>query len=458
MFKEKAAKLLKSNSELINASDLSEFSIEELEKTGIHPAFIKYLWAEKIPSSNGENDGQFLFSKNEINIGLKKAAVFNLNFLFNPVFLLKKILFVKDKPINEESFEDLKNRVYYFRYYIDILIKLYKSDKLNSESYDETMSKIQKKLFSVNYNSLITDGVDALNHFFNHGEHYSGLDPECMKLFLLSRDLKDSFDKLIPHYNGKDQLSIWKIKDVLTGSEESVFDARFDITREIKTQSATRPSLKTDVQEIKTPEEGSGVSEVGVQNNNQSFEASASVENEKKTESVETKNSTTGVTNSKPKMASISVEELISQPRKKIEFESVDDEVKQPFEVDEDAKQIIATLPSIHDMEAIKVFEDEPVQRYEFSFPPKVDEQMGKIVQKRNLLASLDQDESLRIIQHVFDGDHSDFFSSIETIEKCRTLSEAKKLLSIIFANAGLSDNNKYARLLVDKTERCFTG
>jgi hypothetical protein len=39
MFKEKAAKLLKSNSELINASDLSEFSIEELEKTGIHPAF-----------------------------------------------------------------------------------------------------------------------------------------------------------------------------------------------------------------------------------------------------------------------------------------------------------------------------------------------------------------------------------------------------------------------------------
>jgi hypothetical protein len=50
----------------------------------------------------------------------------------------------------------------------------------------KTMSKIQKKLFSVNYNSLITDGVDALNHFFNHGEHYSGLDPECMKLFLLS--------------------------------------------------------------------------------------------------------------------------------------------------------------------------------------------------------------------------------------------------------------------------------
>ncbi|MBK6680538.1 MAG: hypothetical protein IPG53_11150 [Ignavibacteriales bacterium] len=246
------------------------------------------MWAEKIPSSNGENDGQFLFSKNEINIGLKKAAVFNLNFLFNPVFLLKKILFVKDKPINEESFEDLKNRVYYFRYYIDILIKLYKSDKLNSESYDETMSKIQKKLFSVNYNSLITDGVDALNHFFNHGEHYSGLDPECMKLFLLSRDLKDSFDKLIPHYNGKDQLSIWKIKDVLTGSEESVFDARFDITREIKPQSATLPSLKTDVQEIKTPEEVSGVSEVGVQNNNQSFEASASVENEK-TENVETK-------------------------------------------------------------------------------------------------------------------------------------------------------------------------
>ncbi len=458
MFKEKAAKLLKLNSELVTSSVLSEFSIEELEKTGIHPAFIKYLWAEKIPVSGGDDDGQIIFTKNEINIGLKKAAVFNLNFLFNPVFLLKKILFVRDKPINEDSFEDLKNRVYYFRYYIDILLKLYKSDKLNSESYDETMSKIQKKLFSVNFNSLITDGVDALNHFFNHGEPYSGLDPECMKLFLLSRDLKESYDKLIPHYNGRDQLSIWKIKDVLTGSEVSVFDSRFDITREIKPQSPTLPSLTPDIQESKLSETVSVVSEVEVEEKSQQVETPPSVDNGKNPVVSEVKSSTPEVTNSKPKMATISVEEMISQPRKKIEFETVDDEVKQPFEIDEDAKQIIATLPSIHDQEVVKVFEDEPIQRYEFSFPPKVDEQMGKIVQKRNLLASLDQDESLKIIQHIFDGDHSDFFSSIETIEKCRTLSEAKKLLSIIFSNAGLSDNNKYARLLVDKTERCFTG
>lgn len=458
MFKEKAAKLLKLNSELVTSSVLSEFSIEELEKTGIHPAFIKYLWAEKIPVSGGDDDGQILFTKNEINIGLKKAAVFNLNFLFNPVFLLKKILFVRDKPINEDSFEDLKNRVYYFRYYIDILLKLYKSDKLNSESYDETMSKIQKKLFSVNFNSLITDGVDALNHFFNHGEPYSGLDPECMKLFLLSRDLKESYDKLIPHYNGRDQLSIWKIKDVLTGSEVSVFDSRFDITREIKPQSPTLPSLTPDIQESKLSETVSVVSEVEVEEKSQQVETPPSADNGKNPVVSEAKSSTPEVTNSKPKMATISVEEMISQPRKKIEFETVDEEIKQPFEIDEDAKQIIATLPSIHDQEVVKVFEDEPIQRYEFSFPPKVDEQMGKIVQKRNLLASLDQDESLKIIQHIFDGDHSDFFSSIETIEKCRTLSEAKKLLSIIFSNAGLSDNNKYARLLVDKTERCFTG
>lgn len=458
MFKEKAAKLLKSNSELVTSSVVSEFSIEELEKTGIHPAFIKYLWAEKILVSGGEGDETFLLKKDEIIIGLKKAAVFNLNFLFNPLFLLKKILFVQDKPINEDSFEDLKNRVYYFRYYIDILLKLYRSDKLNSESYDETMSKIQKKLFSVNYNPLITDGVDALNHFFNHGEHYSGLDPECMKLFLLSRDLKDSYDKLLPFYNGRDQLSIWKIKDVLTGSEVSVFDSKFDITREIKPQSPTLPSLPTELQEVKKVDVVSGISDSRPAEKDLPVEIPPSAENGIKREIVEPKSSTADVTNSKPKMASISVEEMISQPKKKIEFESVDDEVKQPFEVDDDAKQIIATLPSIHDKEVVKVFEDEPVQRYEFSFPPKVDEQMGKIVQKRNLLASLDQDESLKIIQHIFDGDHSDFFSSIETIEKCRTLSEAKKLLSIIFSNAGLSENNKYARLLVDKTERCFTG
>lgn len=458
MFKEKAAKLLKSNSELVTSSVVTEFSIDELEKTGLHPAFIKYLWAEKILISGGEGHGQILFTKNEINIGLKKAAVFNLNFLFNPVFLLKKILFVQDKPINEDSFEDLKNRVYYFRYYIDILLKLYRSEKLNSETYDETMSKIQKKLFSVNYNSLITDGVDALNHFFNHGEHYSGLDPECMKLFLLSRDLKDSYDKLLPHYKGRDQLSIWKIKDVLTGSEVSVFDSRFDITREIKPQSPTLPSLTQDVQEVSQPETDSVLSEVDVEEKTQTVESPASVEIGNKPERVEPKSSSSESTNSKPKMATISVEEMISQPKKKIEFETVDDEVKQPFEIDDDAKKIISTLPSIHDQEVVKVFEDEPIQRYEFSFPPKVDEQMGKIVQKRNLLASLDQDESLKIIQHIFDGDHSDFFSSIETIEKCRTLSEAKKLLSIIFSNAGLSDNNKYARLLVDKTERCFTG
>lgn len=458
MFKEKAAKLLKFNSELVTSSESPEFSIEELEIAGVHPAFIKYLWAEKILNLGIEGDETILLSKNEIIIGLKKAAVFNLNFLFNPLFLLKKILFVQDKPIDEVSFEDLKKRVYYFRYYIDILLKLYRSDRLNLESYDETMSKIQKKLFTVNYNSLITDGVDALNHFFNYGEPYSGLDLECMKLFFLSRDLKDSYDKLLPYYNGRDQLSIWKIKDVLTGSEESVFDTRFDITREIKPQNPTLPSLSQEVQEEKKSDFRADVAKVDADDEKPVIVTSPEVEIVNNPESAEPDNHSTESTNSKPKMATISVEEMISQPKKKIEFETVDDEVKQPFEIDEDAKQIIATLPSIHDQEVVKVFEDEPIQRYEFSFPPKVDEQMGKIVQKRNLLASLDQDESLKIIQHIFDGDHSDFFSSIETIEKCRTLSEAKKLLSIIFSNAGLSDNNKYARLLVDKTERCFTG
>jgi len=458
MFKEKAAKLLKFNSELVSSSVATEFTIDDLEKAGLHPAFIKYLWAEKILAKGGDENGHFIFSKNEINVGLKKAAVFNLNFLFNPVFLLKKILFVQDKPINEESLEDLKNRVYYFRYYVDILFKLYNSDKLSYESYDETMSKIQKKLFSVNYKSLITDGVDALNHFFNHGEPYSGLDPECMKLFLLSRDLNDSYDKLLPHYNDREQLSIWKIKDVLTGSGESVFDARFDITREIKPQSPTLPSLTPVDQGAEIPETGLSVSKFEKGQDDKPEKAPAFVENGGKPEISEPAGSVAEVTILKPKMATASVEEMISLPKKKIEFETVEDEPGQPFSHDEDAKQILATLPSIHDREATKIFEDEPVQRYEFSFPPKVDEQMGNIIQKRNLLASLDQDESLKIIQHIFDGEHSDFFSSIETIEECRTLSEAKKLLSIIFSNAGLSENNKYARLLVEKTERCFTG
>lgn len=458
MFKEKAAKLLKLNSELITTSVVSEFTIDELEKTGVHPAFIKYLWAEKVLASGGTGDDQILFSKNEIKIGLKKAAVFTLNFLFNPVFLLKKHLFAPNKPIDDNSFEDLKNRVYYFRYYIDILLRLYKSDKLNAESYDETMSKIQKKLFSVNYHSLITDGIDALNHFFNHGEPYSGLDPECMKLFLLSRDLKDSYDKLLPHYNGRDQLSIWKIKDVLTGSEVSVFDSKFDMTREIKPQSPTLPSLPSDEKAFDNAENYSSTVESDEGNGDQPGKPVPSIEVEKKVGLFEPRLSKVDESTSKPGLAAVSVEDLITRPKKKIEFEKVEDEINHPFEIDEDAKQILSTLPSIHDKEVIKIFEDEPVQRYEFSFPPKVDEQMGQINQKRNLLSSLDQDESLKIIQHIFDGDHSDFFSSIETIEKCRTLGEAKKLLSIIFSNAGLSDNNKYARLLAEKTERCFTG
>ncbi|MBK7866360.1 MAG: hypothetical protein IPJ75_04850 [Ignavibacteriales bacterium] len=367
---------------MVTSSVVSEFSIEELEKTGVHPAFIKYLWAEKVLNSGGEGDETILLTKDEIIIGLKKAAVFNLNFLFNPLFLLKKILFVQDKPINEDSFEDLKNRVYYFRYYIDILLKLYNSDKLNSESYDETMSKIQKKLFSANYNSLITDGVDALNHFFNHGEPYSGLDPECMKLFLLSRDLKDSYDKLLPHFNGRDQLSIWKIKDVLTGSEVSVFDSKFDITREIKPQSPTLPSLPTELKEVKKVDVVTGISDTRPDEKDLALETPPSTGNGVKREFVEPKGSSSDVTNSKPKMAAISVEEMISQPKKKIEFESVDDEVKQPFEVDDDAKQIIATLPSIHDKEVVKVFEDEPIQRYEFSFLPKLMNRWGKLFKR----------------------------------------------------------------------------
>ena len=124
----------------------------------------------------------------------------------------------------------------------------------------------------------------------------------------------------------------------------------------------------------------------------------------------------------------------------------------------DDAMEIISKLPSINDEPQVKIIDDEPVQRYEFSFPPRVDPEISTVKEKKNILSLLDQDESLKIIQHIFDGDHSDFFSSIEALEKCAGISEARNLLSIIFANAGLSEKNKYARLLTEKTERSFTG
>lgn len=442
MFKEKAAKLLKLNSELISGSPVNEFLIEELESMGIHPAFIKFLWAESILEGEKGDGLKASISKKELLVILKKAAVFNLNFLFNPVFLLKKHIFSSKDGVNPGLLTDLRNRVYYFRYYIDILEKLQKSGKLVESDYDETMQKVNKKLLDGNFNSIISDGVDALSHFFNYKDEFPSLDKECMKLFLLSRGLNDAYEKLLPHYEKKELLSVWKIKDVLTGDETSIFDTHLEITREIKPQ---RPVLAPLPKEESPDIANKGTQEpVPVIEKKQEDRPSLDFKREEQ------------VRKAPETMSSKTIEETISAPKKKIEFE----EVEEPgvIKPSDDAMEIISKLPSINDEPQVRIIDDEPVQRYEFSFPPRVDPEISNVKEKKNILSLLDQDESLKIIQHIFDGDHSDFFSSIEALEKCAGISEARNLLSIIFANAGLSEKNKYARLLTEKTERSFTG
>lgn len=448
MFKEKAARLLKKNSEAISRSDASVFTIEELEKMGVHPAFIKYLWAEGILLSGTSGETGRRFGKEEILATLKKAAVFNLNFLFNPVFLLKKQLFPAHSAVEKGKLDDLRNRVYYYRYYIDILERLHGSGKLEEQSYDETMDKIGKKLLTANFKPIITDGVDALSHFFNYGEEHSALDLECMKLFLLSRGLKEEFSRIESAFAGKDQLSVWKIKDVLTGEDGSVFDSSLDITREIKPQKPVLPP-----EEVKA----------GPPNGDNSTDKGPTTP-----EPVVMKEPFTGIApKSEPPRATTrpltrSIEDFMSVPKKKVEFEPVADPEEEktdtPAAKTSEAEEIIASLPSIHDDTPVKIFEEDRVERYEFSFPPKYDQKMTEVRDRKNILSLLSEDESLKIIQHVFDGDHSDFFNSIETIEKCRTIAEARNLLSIIYANAGLNDKNKYARLLTEKTEKSFKG
>lgn len=442
MFKEKAAKLLKQNSEIIVNSQATEFSIEELESTGIHPAFIKYLWAEIVLIGEKHNTSKRTLTKEEVTLILKKAAVFNLNFLFNPVFLLKKLLFVSPSGVDKGILTDLRNRVYYFRYYLDILEKLHGSGKLVESGYDETMEKVNKKLLDGNFKSIISDGIDALSHFFNYNEEHPSLDGECMKLFLLSRGLNDSYAKLLPQFEFRELLSVWKIKDILTGEDASVFDRNLEITREIKPQ---KPILEPLVQE-KPIESVEKEVPAPVPTPIESFSESSASE----------KISEEPLRRSPQTMSNKTIEEIIATPKKTIEFEEVEEPgSKKPSQ---DALEIIAKLPSIHDEPVARIIEDEPVQRYEFSFPPRIDSEISKVRVQRNILSMLDQDESLKIIQHIFDGDHSDFFSSMEALEKCATLSEAKNFLSILYSNAGLNEKNKYARLLTEKTERSFTG
>ncbi len=447
MFKEKAARLLKKNSEAISASGASAFTTEELEKLGVHPAFIKYLWAEGILLNNGQGEAGKRFGRDDILATLKKAAVFNLNFLFNPVFLLKKQLFPAVDGVSKGKIDDLRNRVYYYRYYIDILDRLQSSGKLVESGYDETMEKIGKKLLAANFKPIITDGIDALSHFFNFGDEHALLDLECMKLFLLSRGLKEEYAKLEPKFEGKDQLSVWKIKDILTGDDKSVFDSSLDITREIKPQRPTLPPEVTTPEEPVLPKPSKEYSPPEPRVPGEVFVSPAGHSEAQRPVY---------------RPASRSIEEFMTVPRRKVEFEPVmepkEEQVAEPEVKPTEAEEIIASLPSIHDDVPSRIFEEEKVERYEFSFPPKFDPKMAEVREKKNLLSLLSEDESIKIIQQVFDGDHSDFFNSMEAIEKCRSLTEAKNLLSIIYANAGLNEKNKYARLLTEKTEKSFKG
>ncbi|OQY80047.1 MAG: hypothetical protein B6D45_00055, partial [Ignavibacteriales bacterium UTCHB3] len=436
MYKEKAAGLLKRNMEAIVNSGAALFTISELEQLGLHPSFIKYLWAEEMLLTGESGGTPPTFGKSELLIRLKKAAVFNLNYLFNPVSLIKKQLFLQPNLSIDERINDLKNRTYYYRYYVDIIDKLHKSGKIEESSFDETMVRVNEKLFKNNFVQIITDGVDALSHFLNFGEEPASLDINCMKFFLLSRGLSAQFAKLEPRFEGKETLSVWKIKDILTGNEQSVFDSSFENTRLIKNQSPTLAPLK--------PEELPGGSTSAVVANSSGGYAggggnAGGAADESRATAVTGAPHETGTSQETGRQETTgtsgvhNIAEFIQPSKKKVEFEPVTDPgIEVPtgnrgsssVADTSEAEEIIASLPSIHDDTASGIFEEEKVQRFEYSFPPRVDSKISGVFQRKNLLSLLNEDESLKIIQHIFDGDHNDFFGCIERIDRCRSITE----------------------------------
>lgn len=164
-------------------------------------------------------------SSEEIKNLLLQAISFNLSHLIKPNWSLKKIIFNDKKNISSNDFFYLIEYAFFYHYQKNIVIKYLKKfdyDLIDSEKFEETLKKIDSKLFQENKREILVDFFNIALDFIDTAKT-NFLQTDIILSYLSDKGLAEEFDTIKKYIdkNKIDKLSKTEFEQILFNTSNS---------------------------------------------------------------------------------------------------------------------------------------------------------------------------------------------------------------------------------------------
>jgi hypothetical protein len=264
----------------------SNFTLEKIVATGIHPAIVQYISAElefMIYSDRRKllQQSYFDYTGKEISDHFKKisseikrhkkisiddakklifqAVSFNINYLVRPRWSLTKLIFNDQPVISAEEMKMMFNYLYYYEYFKKVLTGyIAKRDlvQISSTEFEIILNKIDNELINSSQKQIVSNSFASMGDFFNIGGVDKNLLPlMAVEIFCKEKNLLDLIIKLrkvIPN-DVKRRYDKVEIERILFSSSTQMIDEKVSgLEAEIKTDEMIE---KIDADEIQTDNE-----------------------------------------------------------------------------------------------------------------------------------------------------------------------------------------------------------
>ena len=205
----------------------SNFTLDKIVATGIHPAIVQYISAElefMIYSDRRKllSQSYFDYTGKEISNHFQKisgeikkhkkisiddakklifqAVSFNINYLVRPRWSLTKLIFNDQPVISVEEMKMMFNYLYYYEYFKKVLIGyITKRDlvQISSTEFEIILDKIDNELLNSSQQQIVSNSFASMGDFFNIGGVDKNLLPlSAVEIFCKEKNLLDLIVKL----------------------------------------------------------------------------------------------------------------------------------------------------------------------------------------------------------------------------------------------------------------------
>jgi hypothetical protein len=165
-------------------------------------------------------------SSEEVNNLLLQAISFNLSHLIKPNWSLRKIIFNDKKNISSNDFFYLIEYAFFYPYQKNIVVKYFKKfdyNLIDSEKFEETLKKIDIKLFKENKKEILLDFFNVALDFIDTAKT-NFLHSEIILSYLSDKGLAEEYD-IIKKYIDKNKID----KLSKTEFEQILFNTNSDL-------------------------------------------------------------------------------------------------------------------------------------------------------------------------------------------------------------------------------------